>query len=113
MKEYLTIAYSPFKNPNFIIMSLEDLYYNDEILSDEHFHRYSLNPEMQHTDDNPTTFRLYSDYFTIKYSQCDLDRETGILHPKANTPVVNFNELKELLLSKDLSRVSELDWIAS
>ena len=93
-------------------MALEDLYYNDEILSDEYFHKYSLNLEMQHTDDNQTKFRLYSDYFTYKYPQCDLDRQTGILHPKANTPVVNFNELKEILLSKDLNRVRELDWIA-
>ena len=30
--------------------------------------------------------------------------------PGPDTPVVNFNEHKELLLSTDLSRLSELDW---
>lgn len=34
------------------------------------------------------------------------------LRPKPNTPTVDFNYLKELLLSKDLTRSSELDWVA-
>ena len=112
-REYCQISYSPFKFYGFIIISLEDLYTNDEILSDEHFHKYSLDKTQQHSEDNPTGFRLYSDYFTIKYPHCILDRQSGALSPKNDAPVVNFNQLKELLLSKDLSRIGELEWIAS
>lgn len=92
-------------------MSLIDLYKNDEILADELCDAFSLRPEMQHTDDNPTGFRLMSDYMTHKYPQLVMDAE-GVLHPKADAPVVNFYQLKELLLSKDLSRLRELDWIS-
>ena len=52
--------------------------------------------------------RLYSDFMTMMYPQCILSKETGILTPKNDTPTINFNYLKELLLSKDLSRVHEL-----
>ena len=85
-REYVQISYLPIKLIDLVVISLEDLYYNDEMLSDEHFHKYSLNPDMQHSDANPTGFRLYSDYFTIKYPQCILDKVTGILHPKPDTP---------------------------
>ena len=33
--------------------------------------------------------------------------------PKSDTPTVNLKQLKEILLSKDLSRDRELDWIAN
>lgn len=33
--------------------------------------------------------------------------------PGPQTPVVNFKQLKDLLLSKDLSRDSELDWVSA
>jgi hypothetical protein len=36
----------PLYPKEFIIMGLEDLYYNDEILSDESFHKYSLDPAL-------------------------------------------------------------------
>ena len=64
---------------------MHDLFYNDEILADEALERFSLNPDMQHTDDNPTKFRLYSDYFSIKYPHCYMDDE-GNFHPKDDTP---------------------------
>jgi hypothetical protein len=54
--------------------------------------------------------RLYSDYFAMKYPSCVLDSKTGMLHPKPESKMVNFNFLKELLLSKDLERVKELEW---
>lgn len=34
------------------------------------------------------------------------------VRPGPTTPVLNWNHMKDLLLSKDLSRVKELDWIA-
>ena len=36
-----------------------------------------------------------------------------MFRPKPDTPTVNLKQLKEILLSKDLSRDKELDWIAS
>ena len=35
------------------------------------------------------------------------------IRPGPDTPTVNLAQLKELLLSKDLSRNSELDWVSS
>ena len=35
------------------------------------------------------------------------------IRPGPDTPTVNFNWLKELLLSKDLSRDAELDWVSA
>ena len=35
------------------------------------------------------------------------------LQPGPDTEVVNWKQMKELLLSTDLSRASELDWIDS
>ena len=37
----------------------------------------------------------------------------GRVRPGPETPTVNLAKLKELLLSKDLSRNSELDWVSS
>ena len=34
-----------------------------------------------------------------------------MFRPKPDTPTVNLKKLKEILLSKDLSRDKELDWM--
>jgi hypothetical protein len=73
-------------------------------MTDEEYNLFSMNPDLQDSPSNKTGFRLYSDYFTIKYSHLRLD-EIGMLHPKPSTVCTNFTELRELLLSKDLSRV--------
>ena len=103
-------SWRPILPKDLFILALEDLYYNDEILADKDFHKYSIDPAQQHTEDNPTGMRLYSDYFAEKYPQCTVDAKLGKLNPKPGSERVNFNELKELLLSKDLSRVKELEW---
>ena len=36
-----------------------------------------------------------------------------VFRPKSDTPTVNLKELKEILLSKDLKRDQELEWISS
>jgi hypothetical protein len=104
-------TYMPVYPNAFTITALEDMYYNDEILSDQHFHRYSLDPKQQHTDENPTGMHLYSDYMFTLYPTCILDPQSGVLSPKPDAPMLNFNQLKDLLLSKDLSRVQELEWM--
>ena len=42
-----------------------------------------------------------------------LDKESGRLYPKADTPVLNFHDLKEILLSRDLTRLKEIEWTRS
>ena len=66
-RQWIKITYWPVTPVNFLILALEDLYYNDEILTDSAFHKYSVDPGMQHHEDNETGFRLYSDFITYKY----------------------------------------------
>jgi len=66
---------------------------------------WSADPAMQHTDDNPTGLMLFSDRFATLYDY--LETRPGKLskfYPKPDTPVTNLKALRELLLSKDLSR---------
>ena len=70
---------------------------------------FSSNPAYQSTTSNPTEYELYSDRHERLYSKYILDNGLR-LRPKPETPVVNFKQLKDILLSKDLSRASELDW---
>jgi hypothetical protein len=44
------------------------------------------------------------------FSEYILDENLSFV-PKPDTPTINFNQWKELMLSKDLSRLRELDWI--
>ena len=52
---------------------------------------------------------LFSDRITTLFPGYVLDNELK-LHPTSETPTVNFNQLKEILLSKDLERDQELEW---
>ena len=72
--------------------------------------RISLNVALQRTDQNQTEFELFSDkHCRVFASAYRLDDNLNF-RPHSNTPVVNFKELKDILLSKDLSRDDELDW---
>jgi len=51
-----------------------------------------------------------SDRHVRKYSDYLLDERLRA-RPGPNVPVVNFRQLKEILLSTDLSRNDELSWI--
>jgi len=94
----------------FLMMGLQDLFRNDEVLADSHNERFSVNLAMQSTDDNPTDFWLFSDRFQVVFPGYVLDDRCRV-RPGPDTPVVNFANLKELLLSKDLSRNEELSWV--
>lgn len=94
-----------------IIACLWDLYTNDECMTDCEFNRFSADSSRQHIDfQDETGLYLYSDYYSKKYGHLQLD-DAGVLYPKEDTPTLNFEYLRDLLLSKDLSRVSELEWI--
>jgi hypothetical protein len=89
---------------------IQDLWRDDQILANKEVTVYSVNPEMQNTLENPTGFELYSDCFARLYPTYTLDARLRIV-PGPETPTVNFNTLKEILLSTDLERNSELAWI--
>ena len=84
-------------------MVLGELYRNDEILTDAFENRYSAQKEMQDNLQNKTGFELYSDRITRIYPSYVLDG-TLKLQPGPTTETMNFNTLKDILLSTDLSR---------
>jgi hypothetical protein len=67
---------------------------------------------MQDCPTNKTGYELYSDLIHRVYPTYKLDDRLRLV-PGPDTPTVNFSVLKELLLSKDLSRNDELEWVDS
>jgi len=89
--------------------SLYEMWRDDLILADKELTRWSVNPAKQRTEKNPTEFELYSDRHERLYSNYVLDERLR-MRPGPKTKVANFEEIKDILLSTDLSRDSELDW---
>ncbi len=85
---------------------------NDEVLTDMACARFSLNPAVQSTAENPSEFELFSDRVNRMWPSYVLDSRNR-LRPGPETPTINLAWLKELLLSKDLSRNSELEWVSN
>ena len=94
----------------FILAGLQDLYRNDEVLCDLEINLFTLNPEHQRTEDNGKVFEVFSDRMARLYPTYEFDPK-GRARPGPDTPRTNLRELKELLLSKDLERNAELDWV--
>ena len=84
-----------------------NLYKSDNILADQKLERFSSAQSKRNTEENPAEFDLFSDKFAQQFPTYELNVTSG-LAPTEKTPVLNFNQLKELLLSKDLSRMNEL-----
>ena len=74
--------------------------------------RVTANPVHQRTESNESEFELYSDRHFRLFSCYDLS-DRLVFRPKLDTPTINLKQLKEILLSKDLSRDKELDWISN
>ena len=87
---------------------LTDLYRNDQILCNHDFNLFSLDKKNQSTTQITTDYLLCSDKMNSKYPSYMLDQRCKIV-PGPNTPLYNFADLKELLLSKDLSRDADFD----
>lgn len=64
----------------------------------------------QRSDGNETCYELFSDRIRRVFPEYALDEGLRFI-PKAGTPTINFNSFKELMCSKDLSRLAELTWI--
>jgi hypothetical protein len=91
---------------------LFDLYCDDKVLANNDVTMFSLDPKDQSTPENPTQYKLYSDRFADQADHLEIRPNKALkLYPKAGTPTTNLDELRELLLSTDLSRNEELNWI--
>jgi len=72
-----------------------------------------MDPCLQKSATNPkSTFELYSDRIVSKFSKYNLNATSHLL-PKPTTPTINFDQLKELLLSEDFSRMDEYQQLIS
>jgi len=91
--------------------TLHDFVKTDQILGDENLQRFSLQQTNQSTPEKLTDFVLYSDRIQTIYPTYVLDERCRI-RPGQNTPVINLGWLRELLLSSDLRRNAELDWVS-
>lgn len=74
--------------------------------------RFSLKRDNQSTKDNPTAYMLFSDRVRDVFPGYVVDDRCR-MRPGPETLTVDFLNLKELLLSNDLARDSELDWISN
>jgi hypothetical protein len=90
---------------------LQELFRNDDLLADAEETTYSARPEMQDAPGNRTGFELFSDRVKRLFPDYILDNTLKLI-AGPSTATVNFNTLKEILLSKDLKRDNELAWIA-
>ena len=94
-----------------IALALCDLYTNDELMANKTVTRFSLNSSLQRTLSNTESeYMLLSDRIRLMFPRVVLDDELRFM-PAPGTATVNFWQLQDLLLSKDLSRIKELDWI--
>ena len=94
------------------MIGIQDLYRNDECLADTENIRFSLNPAVQSTAEKPSQFELYSDRMVRLFPKYSFDDRLRI-RPSTETPTVRFTNLKEILLSTDLARNAELDWVSA
>lgn len=81
-----------------------DLYQNDELFGDYNLDLYTLK--------RTEGFDTFSERKVKKFSTYVYD-EHLLLRPGPETPLVNFDYLKGLLLSKDCDRMQELELLTS
>ena len=73
--------------------------------------RMSVNPVVQKSIHNESAeYELFSDRYQRMVSSRFVLSQTLQLLPAPEKPVVNLKQLREILLSTDLSRNAELDW---
>ena len=94
-----------------IALALCDLYTNDELMANKTVTLFTLNSSLQRTLSNTESeYMLFSDRIRLMFPRFVLDDELRFI-PAQGTATVNFWQLQDLLLSKDLNRIKELDWI--
>ena len=80
----------------------------DKVLVNTQSTMFSLNKKNQSTEDNPTDFELFSDRMHRRFPSYITDCTARRIMPGPDSPRINLNTLKEILLSTDLSRDAEL-----
>ena len=93
-----------------IQFSLVELFRDDKVLATKDMHKFSVNPAMQNTESNKTDYMLFSDRVALIYPGYQLDHRLCI-RAGPTSATLNFDKLRELFLSKDLSRCAEFDWM--
>ena len=88
---------------------LYELYRTDQILADTEMNYFSMKPEYQSQKDQLTGFDLCSDRMAKSFNTYTFD-EVGRMIPNENARLINYNQLRELLLSTNLSREESLFW---
>lgn len=93
------VTWYPSLSPYITWQACLDLYQNDEILADRLCDQFSVNKSLQRSYDNPKSeYELFSDRFMRRWPSYQLD-ENLIVRPTIETPRINFNTLKKLLMS--------------
>lgn len=96
--ELAQVSWMPTFRPYLVWQSVFDLFQNDEILADKYVDQFSLNQKLQRSPSNPESeYELFSDRAVRKWPDYRYN-EKMIMKPKENTPVINFDHLKKLLL---------------
>jgi len=95
------VSSKPYAAPIIVGFMLFDLYQNDEILASNNVEIFTLDPAMQGKD-----FERYSDRKERKFSQYTLLPNLRLV-ANESTPVINFEHIKGLLLSKGTDRLDE------
>ena len=94
---------------NVIMFACMDLYLQDELLASLNGEQFSLDPYQQRSHNNAVSvFELFSDRRQRCFSGYDF-KPNGCIVPKETTPTINYNTLRDLLLSTDKSRMSEYE----
>ena len=84
-----------------------DLYSDDQLLATADCEQFTLDPYQQMSQSNPDSgFELFSDRKVRKFPGYEL-KPNGCLAAKKETPTINFDQLKSLLLSTDKSKMEE------
>ena len=105
-------SYFPMKPLCLVRTTLFSLFADDRILANRELTMFSIDMADQRTDDNETEFELYSDRMnriasTYRFEKAEILK----IYPGPDTPTVNLKWLFSILLSKDLSKDRELDWV--
>lgn len=97
------ISYKPYMNCMIVFLCGADCYQNDEIMADQNLEKFTLNPALQ-----GDVFELYSDRKDRKFPLYSLTPNLRLV-ANETTPTINFDHLKELLLSQGDSRREEYE----
>jgi hypothetical protein len=96
------ISSKPYMTPMFVLFAAADLYQNDELLASHNLEKFTMKVENQSQD-----YETYSDRKERKFKHLTLTGDHLRLVASANTPTLNFDQIKELLLSKGDERMDE------